>query len=198
MEDDLLLASDLIRNEIQAQLSKLMKVKSYNGVDKPTSGKYNPTISNKINTGGLYDSVQVYPTIDYSKGVLTLTIQMSDYWTYVDKGRRPGTEFDKQVQRRKKDGSFGDPYYIKSYNNYPNIAAIREWVQTKPALSFPQLSIEQRTYLAARSIARDGIEPTNFVQKGIQASLDQIAIYISQDLADKIEEMFNADRIVFR
>lgn len=107
----------------------------------------------KLNEGGsnatglLGNSLST--TVNAEDGIYEVTLQIQDYWKYLEYGRLPGT--------------------------FPNIDAIRKWIQVKPVLPTPSSNgkiptLEQLTFLISRKIARDGIEPRYYLNN----TLDEI------------------------
>lgn len=113
-------------------------------------------------TGLLGNSLST--TVNAEDGIYEVTLQIQDYWRYLEYGRLPGT--------------------------FPNIDAIRKWIQVKPVIPTVQSNgkiptLEQLTFLISRKIARDGIEPRYYLnntldeidltplEEGITRSLEQ-------------------------
>ena len=113
-------------------------------------------------TGLLGNSLST--TVNAEDGIYEVTLQIQDYWKYLEYGRLPGT--------------------------FPNIDAIRKWIQVKPVIPTVQSNgkiptLEQLTFLISRKIARDGIEPRYYLnntldeidltplEEGITRSLEQ-------------------------
>ena len=165
------LISLLIKNEIQNQLKMIGPARAYNGQRKPISGKYPTPIGNKVTTGTLYNSIDVFwePT---DSGNPTIVVEAADYWYYVEEGRKPG--------------------------RFPPLNKMLSWVQQKPALTSPELSIKQRAFLAGRSIAKYGIYGTHFIEKGIEVAREKVDIYLGQYaveyLTDKLLEIRTIQR----
>ena len=87
--------------------------------------------------------------VNAEDGIYEVTLQIQDYWKYLEYGRLPGT--------------------------FPNIDAIRKWIQVKPVIPTIQSNgkiptLEQLTFLISRKIARDGIEPRYYLNN----TLDEI------------------------
>lgn len=87
--------------------------------------------------------------VNTEDGIYEVTLQIQDYWKYLEYGRLPGT--------------------------FPNIDAIRKWIQVKPVIPTVQSNgkiptLSQLTYLISRKIARDGIEPRYYLNN----TLDEI------------------------
>ena len=184
------LISNLIKDELQAQLLEVGAPKSYAGIPKPTSGRFPGSIGNKISSGFLYNSIQVDFGTDFDNGGLQLEVSMADYGKYVDEGRLPGTEIQKSRTTKK-----GNQVNYKSYTKFPPLAAIKNWVQQKPALTAPNLTTDQRAFLAARSIARDGIFPTNFIDKAIKNVEDKVVYYLGEYAAEYLENLISQGQL---
>jgi hypothetical protein len=184
------LISNLIKDELQNQLLEVGAAKSYAGIPKPTSGRFPGSIGNKISSGNLYNSIQVDFGTDFDNGGLQLEVSMADYGKYVDEGRLPGTEIQKS--RTSKNGK---QITYKSYTKFPPLAAIKSWVQQKPALTAPNLTTDQRAFLAARSIARDGIFPTNFIDKAIKNVEEKVVYYLGEYAAEYLENLISQGQL---
>jgi hypothetical protein len=100
---------------------------------------------------------------------------MAPYGKYVDEGRLPGTEIQKT-----RTSKTGKQISYTSYTKFPPLSSIKSWVQQKPALTAPNLTTDQRAFLAARSIARDGIFPTEFIKKAIDNVEDKVVYYLGE------------------
>ena len=115
-----------------------------------------------IATGTLGNTISA--TVNAEDGIYTVTLDLESYWRYVEYGRKPGT--------------------------FPNIDAIRKWIQVKPIIPTTQSdgkipTIEQLTFLISRKIARYGIEPKYYLndtldeldltplEEGITRSIEQ-------------------------
>lgn len=137
---------ELLKGSIQKQLLIPRPSLSYDGTPKPVNQNYaSPFPSPKVVTGELYNSVDVYFNTGFEQGdpELVVDFQGADYWSVVNYGRRPSLR-------------------------YPNIQDIRDWVESKPALNYPDLSIDQRTFLVARSIKEYGIYGIHFIENAYQ------------------------------
>lgn len=86
--------------------------------------------------------------VNAEDGIYEVILNIQDYWKYLENGRLAG--------------------------KFPNIDAIRKWIQIKPVLprayngKIP--TIDQLTYLISRKIANEGIKPTYYLAD----TLDQI------------------------
>ena len=165
------LISLLLKNEIQNQLKLVGPAKGYYGERKPVSKKYPTPISNKLDTGRLYNSIDVYfqPS---KEGELRLVVEAAPYWNYVEFGRKPG--------------------------KYPPLSAMLSWVQSKPALSSPELSLEQRAFLAGRSIAKYGIYPTPFIKKGFEEAETKIKDYLGQWAVEYFTTFLQNNKLIIK
>jgi hypothetical protein len=138
--------TELLKGSIQKQLLIPRPSLSYDGTPKPVNQNYSsPTPSPKVVTSQLYNSVDVYFNSGFEQGEpeLVVDFQGANYWSVVNYGRKPSLR-------------------------YPNIKDIRDWVESKPALNYPGLSIDQRTFLVARSIKEHGIYGIGFIQSAYQ------------------------------
>lgn len=180
----------LLKNAIQEQLARTYPSKTYSGVPKPVSGGYTNVPKPKNLTRVLSNSVNVKFESDLDDGIVYLVVDFgsADYWYIVDMGRKPGQRFIKT--KAKKDGS---TYSYPSFTKFPPLSTIRQWVQQRPALT-GNLSIDARTYLAARSIAEFGIGGINFIDNAIKETeiqlLDRLGdyalAYLNQILENKL------------
>lgn len=145
MEDDILLH---ILQQYGNQIIDSYRRKLYEGGSNATG-----LLGNSLST-----------TVNAENGIYEVTLQIQDYWRYLEYGRLPGT--------------------------FPNIDAIRKWIQVKPVIPTVQSNgkiptLEQLTFLISRKIARDGIEPRYYLnntldeidltplEEGITRSLEQ-------------------------
>jgi len=117
-------------------------------------------------------SLQQLQTEAGYKSLVKFTIDFgnADYWYYVNYGRIPGQEYMKTKQGpqpRDARGRFMKKTKYKSWTKMPPLKNIQQWVETKPALLNAELDVETRTYLAMRSIARDGIYGIRFVENAV-------------------------------
>lgn len=176
----------LLREEIQGELNIRRPARTYSGKYKPVSGRYPTPESKKSLTGGLAASVEVYFTGDFESDNLTLVVDFgnTDYWYYVDQGRKPGQPITKRRQARRKNGQFGRVFYVQDYTKYPPLSSIRQWVRQRPALQGAG-DVDTRAYLASRSIARYGIYGIKFVESALTDVEDQI-VELFGDLGQEI------------
>lgn len=144
---------ELLKGAVQKQLLRQYPARSYDGTPKPIAKSYPTPFGNKIASSTLYNSVDVYfqTEIESGEAQLVLDFGAADYWYFVDQGRRPSVKM-------------------------PNIAAIRDWIGQKSAIQQPGLSLDQRAFLAARSIQQYGIYKTDFINNAARE--------VAQDLND--------------
>jgi hypothetical protein len=146
------IVSELIKGSIQKQLLIARPSLTYNGQPKPVNSKYQaPLPSPRLNTSVLYNSVEVYYETDLDDGELRLVVDFgtANYWYWVNFGRKPSVR-------------------------YPNIKDIQDWVESKPALNYPELTVEQRTFLVARSIKEYGFAGINFIENAAKETAKDV------------------------
>lgn len=159
MEDELKATiQELLKDAIQNELVIPRMSRAFDGTPKPVSRTFSsPLPAPRFSTGTLYNSTEVYFESDFEDGELNLVVDFgsADYWYWVDQGRQPS-------------------------ERYPNIQDIRNWVEQKPALNYPDLSIDQRTFLVARSIKEYGYYGINFIEK----AYDKVNLQIEERLGE--------------
>ena len=105
--------------------------------------------------------------VNTEDGIYEVTLQIQDYWKYLEYGRLPGT--------------------------FPNIDAIRKWIQVKPVIPTIQSNgkiptLEQLTFLISRKIARDGIEPRYYLNNTLdEIDLTPLEEGITRSLENKLD-----------
>jgi len=160
----------LLKQSIQKQLLIPRLSLSYDGTPKPVSKDYPaPLPSPRIASSTLFNSVDVFFQTDLSDGEAQVVVDFgsADWWYFVDQGRKPSFRF-------------------------PNIQDIRGWVSQKGALNYPDLSLDQRTFLVARSIKQYGFKGINFLDsafKDVERQLtEQFGNYASEYLKTIIQK----------
>lgn len=105
--------------------------------------------------------------VNAEDGIYEVTLQIQDYWKYLEYGRLPGT--------------------------FPNIDAIRKWIQVKPVLPTPSSNgkiptLEQLTFLISRKIAEKGIEPRYYLNNTLdEIDLTPLEEGITRSLAKQLD-----------
>jgi len=205
-------AGATLETNLRKQLSRGYFSRSYEGVVKPVKGGDFGGIAPKNYRSTLRDGINV--KVDISRlptnfnemdkqiisGALTYIIEFGDasnYWYYVNYGRKPGVPYQKKKQgRSKKTGRFQKNRYWTSYTKMPPLKDIQVWVESKPALTDPTLSVETRTYLAMRSIARDGIYGINFVENAIRETRQDLESASSQFIGSWFAKTINKSGVL--
>ena len=186
----------LLQQNLRKQLEGNYYSRDYFGRVKPISGNDFGGVHPKLYTGSLFQSTTVGVSVEGEgqSRYLQFVVDFGDayYWYYVDQGRRPGVEYEKVKrsvkQGRDARGRFKKKPTYKSYTKMPPLKDIQVWVETKPALVSNELSTETRTYLAMRSIARDGIYGINFVQNAIDETAQDLAFAGGQFISDWFQQ----------
>lgn len=116
--------------------------------------KRNLTSAGTTATGSLNESIK--GKIKQKGKWIEISINLNEYWKYVEKGRKPG--------------------------KFPPVDAIKEWIKIKPVLPRPYNgklpTTDQLAYLIGRKIATKGIKPRPILQNtidtfGLASMLDQ-------------------------
>ena len=111
------------------------------GAGTTATGSLNESIKGKIKQKGKW---------------IEISINLNEYWKYVEKGRKPG--------------------------KFPPVDAIKEWIKIKPVLPRPYNgklpTTDQLAFLIGRKIATKGIKPRPILQNtidtfGLASMLDQ-------------------------
>lgn len=161
--------AEYLQKQMKAQINMPRPSKTYNGMNKPVSGRYPTPISNRRASSTLYNQLKVYWTEDFNEESVTPTLVVDfgaaeDYAYFVDQGRRPG--------------------------KYPPLAAIDKWVRQKRGIKGVRdekgrfISRKSQVFLIRRSIGKYGYAGINFIDNTIESSLDKIA----EDLGAAAEE----------
>lgn len=175
------LLSDLLKNDIQAEISKIRQSRAWNGQKKPVGSGgagYVGALSNRINTGTLYESVTVQPETD-ANGNISIVVSFpgaSEYWEYVNYGRR---------------GKRDSPTV-----KYPPLSAIQTWISQRGLPQFRDrrgrfISNRDRAFLVQRSIGEYGIFPTLFLERGVQTAEDRIVFYVGEYGLQLFQQLFD-------
>jgi len=189
----------LLQQNLRKQLEGNYYSRDYFGRVKPISGNDFGGVHPKLYTGSLFQSTTVGVSVEGEgqSRYLQFVVDFGDayYWYYVDQGRRPGVEYEKVKrsvkQGRDARGRFKKKPTYKSYTKMPPLKDIQVWVETKPALVSNELSTETRTYLAMRSIARDGIYGINFIEKAIMETETELNSPMGEFLTETFQQILN-------
>lgn len=124
---------------------------------------------NKKASGNLISSLKPV-SIEFTNNKYQCSIQIADYWKYVEYGRRPG--------------------------KFPPINSILNWIKIKPVIPRPMNGLKpptepQLAFLIARKIARYGIQPGNQFTEALKLTWTKweqtISDAISEDLNQAID-----------
>ena len=116
-------------------------------------------------TGLLGNSLST--TVNAEDGIYEVVLNIQEYWKYLEYGRLPGT--------------------------FPNIDAIRKWIQVKPVLPTPDRNgkvptINQLTYLISRKIEEKGIEPRYYLNNTLdELDLTPLEEGITRSLSQQLD-----------
>lgn len=186
--DYLELISELLRNDIQEQLTKIRRSRAFDGTPKPISGGYVGALSRRITTGKLYESVTVGPVKDPNGNVsIQVSFPGADYWMWVNYGRRGrNTEIA------------GNSPTVK----YPPLSAIQNWIRNKGLPQFRDkrgrfMSNDDRAFLIQRSIGEYGIFPTLFVERGYEMTENRVVFYLGEYGLKLFEELIDKSLLKF-
>lgn len=120
---------------------------------------------NSIASGELLKSIKYI--IDEGNMQYELSIELADYWYYVNNGRKAG--------------------------KYPPIEKISQWIRKKPLIPYRGKNgklptLQQLTYLISRKIAKEGTKGTHFFDRAIENSMktfeDDIKEALQLDIGD--------------
>lgn len=130
---------------------------------------YKSTLENKGKraTGNLMNSIK--GKVKISGKYIIVSLNLEDYWKYVEYGRKPG--------------------------KFPPVNKIREWIRVKPILPQPSSgrlpTVNQLAFLIGRSIARNGIKPTNALKQTINDFdlVGKIYNFLEEEIQKQISEI---------
>lgn len=126
---------------------------------------------NATASGNLINSVKYL--LDFGANKFQVSLQLADYWKYVEYGRRPG--------------------------KFPPFNAIKKWIEIKPILPRPLSNgklptLNQLTFLISRKIAEQGIAPRNILEDTLEdinkEYEEKISEALSMDLSNSLDEVF--------
>lgn len=99
---------------------------------------------------------------------MRVTVELEDYWYYVENGRKAG--------------------------KMPPIQPIIDWIENKPVPPKVEgLTVKQQAYAIARGIGKNGTQPRPFFNKAVEQTWkqfkDEIAEAVQTDVNDYIEQI---------
>ena len=121
---------------------------------------------NSIATGTLANSIK--DIVKFDGKYLTVSIQLEDYWKWVENGRKAG--------------------------KFPPVEKIKEWIKVKPVLPYTKgkrlPNENQLAYLIGRKIAREGTRANPFLEPTIRdfKLVDKIYAAVNSMLTDEINK----------
>jgi len=181
---DLTKIANIMKKSIQKELAeKKYPSRGYAGETKPVKSlKYPTVVSNRRNTSFLYKSVDVYYQ-ETPEGNLQMVIDFGPayYWRWVDEGRKGAKQGAK----------------------YPPLETILTWATQRNIPQFRDergrfLSNLQRAYMLRSSIGAYGIYPTNFIQNGINAVIDQVTNELGDWAAEFLTTLMEEKNIIYK
>ena len=126
---------------------------------------------NSIATGTLANSIK--DIVKFDGKYLTVSIQLEDYWKWVENGRKAG--------------------------KFPPIEKIKEWIKVKPVLPYTRgkrlPNENQLAYLIGRKIAREGTRANPFLEPTIRdfKLVDKIYAAVNSMLTDEINKVVSEE-----
>ena len=174
---------DLVKNSVQSELRVVRPSRGYDGRPKPVSGNSFTKLSDRINTGTLYNSIDVYYESDLADGNLELVIDFgtATYGYWVNYGRRG------RLQGAK----------------YPPLSSIQQWARQRKVGQFRDkkgrfISNKSRDFLLQRSIGEYGIYRTDFVNKGVNKVLENVVYYLGLYAEQFITQLLEDKKIIIK
>jgi hypothetical protein len=177
------LITELLKGSIQNELRKIIPSRGYDGRLKPITGSGFTKLSNRINTGTLYNSIDVFFQSDMADGDVELIVDfgVAEYGYWVDNGRRG------RLQGAK----------------YPPLAVIQQWARQRKVGQFRDkqgrfISNKSRDFLLQRSIGEYGIYKTDFVNKGVNNVLDNVIYYLGVYAQQFLTQLLEDKKVILR
>lgn len=137
-------------------------------------------MKNDSNASGALQRSMVLNDIVIDDKRMSVTIELEDYWYYVEHGRKAG--------------------------KMPPIEPIVNWIESKPVPPKVEgLTVRQRAFAIARSIGENGTKPRPFFEKATKQTYSQfkediaeavhmdIMEYIETDVLPKLKKLVGAD-----
>ncbi len=144
------------------------------------------TKNDKVARGGLIQSISI--NIRSFATNMVMEISMADYWKYVDGGRKKGSKMPPIDAMLKHIANRGINYK-GIQNTYKNKKG--QLVKRKKPLA-KEKALRTLAYLIGRSISKNGIKPTNFVDEAFDNNiLDNMSRDLSTALGREILIDFN-------
>lgn len=101
--------------------------------------------------------------------VYLVTVNLPDYWQYIENGRRPG--------------------------KFPPMNKIINWVKYKNIIPNPGTTVNQLAFLIGRKIAKFGIEPKHLLSNAYKKQLPNISKLVTEFQLDIIVGINNEIKI---
>lgn len=137
-------------------------------------------MKNDSNASGALQRSMVLNDIVIDDKKISVTIELEDYWYYVEHGRGAG--------------------------KMPPIEPIVNWIESKPVPPKVEgLTVKQRAFAIARAIGKNGTKPRPFFEKATKQTYSQfkediaeavemdIMEYIETDVLPKLKKLVGAD-----
>ena len=117
-------------------------------------------------SGRLFDSVR--HIVEVNDGTYELSLEMEDYWKWVEDGRGPG--------------------------KFPPLDKIESWISVKPVAPYPDSrgmvpSNKQLAFLIGRKIAEEGTEGRHILDKAMESTQDWLELIdeaIDKDIQEEV------------
>ena len=129
-----------------------------------------------------YSSGKLYKTIDYTitskSDSYLVTINLEEYWKFIEKGRRAGAKM-------------------------PPVSAIENWIKVRKIIPRPVAlksgkqrvpTVQQLAYVIARSIARNGIAARPFMRESIEDTMKDFQSKLSAAVREDVLENLNSNQ----
>lgn len=125
-------------------------------------------MENDSNASGQLQRSMKLDKIVIDEKQMRVTVELEDYWYYVENGRKAG--------------------------KMPPIQPIIEWIENKPVPPKVEgLTVKQQAYAIARGIGKNGTQPRPFFNKAVEQTWkqfkDEIAEAVQTDVNDYIEKI---------
>lgn len=125
-------------------------------------------MENDSNASGQLQRSMKLDKIVIDEKQMRVTVELEDYWYYVENGRKAG--------------------------KMPPIQPIIDWIENKPVPPKVEgLTVKQQAYAIARGIGKNGTQPRPFFNKAVEQTWkqfkDEIAEAVQTDVNDYIEKI---------